>query len=242
MPLICSTTVLTCVKNALLGAQSHDAHALADHYDCGGSGGPADCDRISGGELRSGMAIWDFINNQLALSGYNFKALKVWTLLSYGFFHAPQAGSIFFIPIPQAHLVINMLMLFVLGRNVEPVLGGKRFLALYLGGILAGGLLYAVLHFNSYGVVIGASAAVSAVFGFFARINPNAQMFLIPIPIPIRVKWLLYGYIGITLMGLANELSNGAVYDQIAHSAHLAACSSAWPSTATSIKTTQSLF
>ncbi len=169
----------------------------------------------------SGVPIWDFINNQLALSGSNFKELKIWTLLSYGFFHAPQTGSMFFIPIPHIHLVINMLMLFILGRHVEQVLGSKRFLALYLGGIVAGGVLYAVLHFNGNGVAIGASAAVSALFGFFALINPNAQMILIPIPIPIRVKWLLYGYLAITLFGLANEISQNAAYDRIAHSAHL---------------------
>ena len=169
----------------------------------------------------SGIPIWNFINHQFALSGENFKELKVWTLLSYGFFHAPQTGSMLFIPIPHIHLVINMLMLFILGRHVERALGSKRFLALYLGGIVAGGLLYAVLHFNGNGVAIGASAAVSALFGFFALINPNAQMILIPIPIPIRVKWLLYAYLGITLFGLANELSQSVTQDRIAHSAHL---------------------
>lgn len=167
----------------------------------------------------SAYSVNAFIADQLALSGTNFKELKVWTLLSYGFFHSPSTGSMFFIPVPHVHLVINMLMLFILGRHVEPVLGSKRFLTLYFGGILAGGLVYAVLHFNGYGVAIGASAAVSALFGFFALMNPHAQMILIPIPIPIRVKWLLYGYGVITLFGTVNELSGSD--GGIAHSAHL---------------------
>ena len=159
------------------------------------------------------------ISDQLALSGKSFRELKVWTLISYGFFHSPQALSFLFIPIPYAHLVFNMLGLYILGRQIEPVLGAKRFLALYFGGILAGGLLYAVLHFNGYGVAIGASAAISALFGFFGLINPNARMIIIPIPVPIRMKWLLYGFGAITLFGLSNELTAGG--GGIAHSAHL---------------------
>ena len=90
-----------------------------------------------------------FLSEWFALSGQNFRELKVWTILSYGFLHS-TAG--FF------HIFGNMLGLFFIGRIIEPLIGRERFLGLYLGGALIGGLVYLCFHFSGSGPVVGASA------------------------------------------------------------------------------------
>ncbi len=62
---------------------------------------------------------------------------------------------------------------------------------------------------------VGASGAVYAILMAFAMLFPNQELFIFPLPMPIKAKWLIIGYfvleIGLGLM--AN--------DGIAHFAHL---------------------
>ncbi|HKK17372.1 MAG TPA: rhomboid family intramembrane serine protease, partial [Opitutales bacterium] len=92
-----------------------------------------------------------FLFEWFALSGENFRQLKVWTVLSYGLLHSTQ--TIF-------HILGNMLGLFFIGRILEPILGRQHFLMLYLGSTLIGGLVYLLFHFGGFQFVVGASAAV----------------------------------------------------------------------------------
>lgn len=61
------------------------------------------------------------------------------------------------------HVGLNMLALWMIGRNLEPVLGRARFLVLYLLGALGGSVAVALLAPNSF--VVGASGAIFALFG-----------------------------------------------------------------------------
>jgi membrane associated rhomboid family serine protease len=73
-------------------------------------------------------------------------------LITSGFLHA----SLF-------HIGFNMLLLFFLGRLLEPALGTWRFLALYFASLLAGSLGALILEPNSLG--IGASGAIFGLAG-----------------------------------------------------------------------------
>lgn len=73
-------------------------------------------------------------------------------LLTSGFLHA---GVI--------HIGFNMLLLYFLGRLLEPALGTPRFLALYFASLLAGSLGALILEPNSLG--IGASGAIFGLAG-----------------------------------------------------------------------------
>jgi membrane associated rhomboid family serine protease len=73
-------------------------------------------------------------------------------LITSGFLHA----SLF-------HIGFNMLLLFFLGRLLEPALGTPRFLVLYFASLLAGSLGALVLEPNSLG--IGASGAIFGLAG-----------------------------------------------------------------------------
>jgi membrane associated rhomboid family serine protease len=61
------------------------------------------------------------------------------------------------------HIGFNMLLLFFLGRLLEPALGTSRFLALYFASLLAGSLGALILEPNSLG--IGASGAIFGLAG-----------------------------------------------------------------------------
>lgn len=73
-------------------------------------------------------------------------------LITGGFLHA----SIF-------HIGFNMLLLFFLGRLLEPALGTPRFLALYFASLLAGS--FGALLLDPNALTVGASGAVFGLFG-----------------------------------------------------------------------------
>ena len=117
------------------------------------------------------------------------------------------------------HLFFNMFALWMFGRILENVWGAKRFLIYYvvcgLGAAVVEELLQAVGIIPMYGSVIGASGAVYGLLLAFAMLFPNMQMYIIPIPVPIKAKWMVLGYTVI-------ELVEGILsVDGVAHFAHL---------------------
>ena len=76
-----------------------------------------------------------------------------WRVLTSGFLH-----------IGPIHLLFNMMALWVLGRDLETVLGRGRFLALYLVSLL-GGAAAVMLFYAPDEPVAGASGAVFGLMG-----------------------------------------------------------------------------
>ncbi|MGB3723860.1 MAG: rhomboid family intramembrane serine protease [Pacificimonas sp.] len=62
------------------------------------------------------------------------------------------------------HLFINMIFLIFIGRFVEGLLGGGRYLALYIVSGIAGALLETALTPDSLVLHVGASGAISGIF------------------------------------------------------------------------------
>jgi membrane associated rhomboid family serine protease len=155
----------------------------------------------------------NFLTNWFALSGENFRELKVWTVFSYAFMHSTQSIM---------HLIGNMLGLFFIGRILEPLLGKQQFLVLYLTGALVGGLTYLAFHLNGSNPVVGASAAVFALVAFFCMRHPEQPITLLlffVLPLTIKPKWLFWGVLGYSIFALLFiELPGNA---HVAHSAHL---------------------
>ena len=90
-----------------------------------------------------------------------------------------------FIHVGLAHLFWNMVFLWLFGPHVEEALGWEAYLALYLGGGIAAGLLHmAIILLYAPKVVVplvGASGAISAIMAPFAIRFHRAQ---------IRLFWL----------------------------------------------------
>ena len=94
-----------------------------------------------------------------------------------------------------AHLLGNMLFLWIFGNNVEDELGRVRFIFFYvLGGLAATGLqTFVTLGYGSAAEAaipnLGASGAIAAVLGAYILLHPGgrvltwiAPIFFIPIP------------------------------------------------------------
>ncbi|MDD4425143.1 MAG: rhomboid family intramembrane serine protease, partial [Mariniphaga sp.] len=128
-----------------------------------------------------------------------------------------------FVHIGWTHLIVNMLVLYFFGRNVEYYFSrydffGQRgefyFVLLYLGGILASNAWSLVKYKNDYYYnAVGASGAVSAVLFTFIFLAPWEKLYLfaiIPIPgILFGIGYLIYSY----------QMSKRKT-DNIAHDAH----------------------
>ena len=110
----------------------------------------------------------------------------LWTFLTSMFMHAG-----FF------HLFVNMLSLLFIGSLVERIIGQKRYFYFYMiSGLLAS--LFFVLSslifpsdFNTFAV--GASGALFGLVGMLVLLTPNLPVFVMFIPIPIKMKYAAPG-------------------------------------------------
>lgn len=146
------------------------------------------------------------------------------------FAHDPQFGWMvpaWLTPISSAflhsglmHIGFNMLMLLFCGRFVEHALGSNLMAFLYVVGAYAASLSEFIFNSQSMAVVVGASGAISAIFGAYAMLYSRNEVKPVG-PIPghiVRIAWLTIFWIGIQLMiGLATSGSvNGiAIYAHI---------------------------
>ena len=151
-------------------------------------------------------------------------------LVTYMFMHDP--GSF-------GHVFFNMFSVFMFGRTLEMVWGSKRFLIYYLTTGIGAGLVQEVTWFFSLKdaidativqagwettrallnnvITIGASGAVFGILLAFGMLFPNAELFIMFIPIPVKAKYFVIFY-GIVELFLGVGNFSG---DNIAHFAHL---------------------
>ncbi|WP_278103221.1 rhomboid family intramembrane serine protease [Microbacterium proteolyticum] len=87
------------------------------------------------------------------------------------------------------HIGLNMLALWFIGRNLEPLLGRWRFVVLYLLGALGGSVAVALLAPST--IVVGASGAIFALFGALLVIGRHigADIRVIAVLIGINFAW-----------------------------------------------------
>lgn len=102
---------------------------------------------------------------------------------------APTVVTSAFLHGGWAHLIGNLVFLWVFGDNVEDAMGHARFLLFYLLGALAAVLAHAALTDDPTIPLIGASGAISAVLGAYLRIYPRKM--LQAIVLPLIVPWLV---------------------------------------------------
>jgi membrane associated rhomboid family serine protease len=95
------------------------------------------------------------------------------------------------------HLLANMLSLFFIGRLIEKILGRKRYVWFYiLSGIFSGlffVLISFIFKFDLTTFAVGASGALFGLVGFLMLITPNLPVYVMFIPIPIKMKYAAPG-------------------------------------------------
>lgn len=138
------------------------------------------------------------------------------------------------------HIFFNMFALWMFGRVLEQVWGPKRFLIYYMVCGIGAGLIQELVQFIEYetilsnydnvqtafGIIpmeeylnmmrtVGASGAIYGILLAFGMLFPNSQMFVFPLPFPIKAKFFVIFYAAIELfMGMSAN-------DNVAHFAHL---------------------
>lgn len=97
---------------------------------------------------------------------------------------AVSAVTAMFLHANLAHLVGNMLFLWVFGNNVEDRLGRMRYLGFYLGGGLIATAAFALLNPTETQPLLGASGAIAAVLGAYLVAYPRAAVHTyVPFPL-----------------------------------------------------------
>ena len=170
------------------------------------------------------------LKDVLGLHFFLASDFKLFQLISYMFMHADIQ-----------HIFFNMFAVWMFGRTLEQVMGPKRFLIYYMVCGIGAGLVQELVQYIQYTMewshydavntglsvipmdeylnlmtTVGASGAVYGILLAFGMLFPNSQMFVFPLPFPIKAKFFVIGYAVIELFsGL------GSSGDGVAHFAHL---------------------
>ncbi len=146
----------------------------------------------------------------------------LWQPLTYMFMH----GGL-------THLFFNMFALWMFGGIIEQTLGQKRFVTYYMACGLGAALIqelaqWAAVNFAGdvtayYTCTVGASGAIYGILLAFGMLYPEERMFVFPLPVPIKAKWFVCGYVVIELFSALSQQGDG-----VAHVAHLGGMLFGW--------------
>ena len=135
--------------------------------------------------------------------------LMLWQPFTYLFFHAP-----FYSSVGISHILLNMLGLWVFGRELEQAWGKTKFLRYYFTTGIGSGLITYFFQISSDNPVIGASGAVYGILLAYGISYPNRMLYIWGL-IPVRSMWLVIIMGSIAFFGL---LGNA---DGISHVTHI---------------------
>lgn len=132
----------------------------------------------------------------------HFFVYQPWSVFTYIFLHDG-----FF------HLFYNMLWLFFIGSILEDMTGKKHVWRLFMGGGIAGALLFMLLN-NTLGIggemarMVGASGGVTAVIVGTAVMFPNYRVLLFGI-LPVELVWIAVFRVILDLLGASGLINQG---------------------------------
>jgi membrane associated rhomboid family serine protease len=140
------------------------------------------------------------------------------------------------------HILFNMFALWMFGSVLENYWGSKRFFIFYMvcgigAAICDLGVMYLAnahlladlnspfltqehaedIYSTLNSPTIGASGAIFGCLAGFGYLFPNSEILILPIPFPVKAKWVVIGYGAIELFA-GFRSSPG---DNVAHWAHL---------------------
>jgi len=163
----------------------------------------------------SGLSAYAWLVSWFGLVPARVVLLCVWQPFTYLFLH--DISSIW-------HILTNMFMLWMFGRELELVWGKSRFLRYYfLTGAGAGLINVAVKtvpailgHGFSRVPTIGASGAIFGILVACAILFPDRRVYIIPFPVAISMRTVVIVMTVLTFLG-----TFGLGDDQISHLCHL---------------------
>ena len=134
----------------------------------------------------------------------------IWQVVTYSFLH----GGLW-------HVLMNMLTLWMFGSQEEQDWGSRRFLEYYLFCVVGAALVTIGVAYLGWGMTpetatVGASGGIYGLLLAFGMLYGDRELFMFPIPIAIKAKYLVGILIFIVLIS-AFQPSQGGV----ANFAHL---------------------
>ena len=155
-----------------------------------------------------------FVREYLALSDQGIRSAYAWQFFTALFLHDGFW-----------HLLLNTFVLYLVGRDVESIIGQKQFLSLYLTGAAAGELGHLFLM-PATSVLFAASGGVAAVLMAYATILPELELtslIFLFFPVRLKAKYLGYAAFALALWGIT--LDRNAT---VSHSAYLGGILAGW--------------
>ena len=134
---------------------------------------------------------------------YHYLADLDWTAVAALFTHQ-------FLHAGFAHLLMNMAALLAFGSGIERWIGGWRTLLVYIISGIGAVAVHSFFYWNSTVPMLGASGAISGMFGFIVYRMGNRLQSIIG----VVLIWLLFNF----LTGSLGFMGNG---DAIAWEAHM---------------------
>ena len=155
-----------------------------------------------------------FVREYLALSERGLRSAYGWQFITAAFLHDGPW-----------HLLGNMFLLYLLGRDVESIIGQRQFLCLYLTGTLAGELGH-LFFMPESSALLAASGGAAAVVMAYAAILPELELtsvILFVLPFRLKAKHIGYGAFALAVLGIVFDRSA-----TVAHSSFLGGCLAGW--------------
>jgi membrane associated rhomboid family serine protease len=152
-----------------------------------------------------GLAGRAWLEGWLAIGGATVSEGQWWQVIAYGFLHA---GIL--------HLVGNALLLYMAGREVEPVIGVSHTVSIVLFGQIAGGAahVFAMPDQAAVGFSPGAAALVAAYATTLGAFPVEARLFFL-IPMRVAARWLglaaLFAGLGLWVSGIGGTLAPAGI-------------------------------
>ena len=147
-----------------------------------------------------------FVREYLGLSKDGVQNAYAWQFLTAAWLHYGPW-----------HLLGNTLVLYLLGRDVESIVGQGHFLLLYVAGAVAGELGH-LFTMPTDTVLFAASGGIAAVLMAYATILPELELVL-----RIRAKHIAYVAVGASALLVVVDRSG-----TVTHSAYLGGCAAGW--------------
>lgn len=167
------------------------------------------------------------------LSRPGILAGKGWQLVTYSFLH----GS-------WLHLILNGIFIYAIGGRVTRILGGRRSGAIYLGGVLGGGVLHVLLFpaqplgtgmTPPYPPLVGSSGGMIGLLMAFVSLSPDSRMWPLMISgknlgrgimLSALLLFLLTPGVGVPILAAAGDWlvrgeGAGNVFFMVSHPCHL---------------------
>lgn len=138
-----------------------------------------------------------------ALSSFDDLLTKPWQIFSYSWLH----GNLF-------HLIMNMVLLYFVGQMFLQQFQNRNLVTFYIFGGITGGIFFLLFQniFNYSHLLVGASAAVYAVFFGMISYNPKMPVRLLLIPTSFPVLYVGYFFIAFDVYNIiANQNAGGSI-------------------------------